>query len=76
MKLLEIIQREDGAVSMVRCMAVVMFIIYIGLYIWAFAAGKELPHFSEFSAFTASVIFSTLGSKYLDIKQQINLGGK
>lgn len=76
MKLLEIIQREDGAVSMVRVMACIMFIFYVVLYTVAFITGKQLPYFSEFSAFTASVIFSTLGSKYLDIKQQINLGGK
>ena len=76
MNFLDIIQREDGAVSMVRVMACIMFIAYLVLYIVAFFTGKNLPYFAEFSAFTASVIFSTLGSKYLDIKQQINLGGK
>lgn len=76
MKFLEIIEREDGAVSMVRLMACIMFVIYVVLYVLAFATNKQLPYFAEFSTFTASVIFSTLGSKYLDIKQQINLGGK
>lgn len=76
MKFLEIIEREDGAVSMVRVMACIIFLLYACLYTLAFVTGKSLPYFGEFSAFTASVIFSTLGSKYLDIKQQINLGGK
>ena len=76
MKFLEIIQREDGAVSMVRVMACIMFLLYIVLYVIAFITGKQLPYFAEFSTFTASIVFSTLGSKYLDIKQQINLGGK
>lgn len=76
MKFFEIIEREDGAVSMVRVMACILFIAYIVLYALAFFTGKNLPYFGEFSAFTASVIFSTLGSKYLDIKQQISLGGK
>lgn len=76
MDLKDIITREDGAVSMVRVMACVMFTAYLVLYVISFITAKPLPYFSEFSTFTASVIFSTLGSKYLDIKQQINLGGK
>ena len=72
----DIILREDNAVSMVRVMACILFLIYIVLYVAAFWLEKEIPYFSEFSAFTGSIIFSTLGSKYLDIKGNLKAGDK
>lgn len=67
----DIITREDGAVSMVRVMACVLLAFLLAVYTYALVSGKTLPYFTELLAFTSSVIFATLGSKYLDIKKEV-----
>ena len=72
----DMITREDDYVSLVRVMALILFVIYCVIFIAAFFLNKTIPHFTEFSSVLCFIVTCTLVSKYEDIQKAIRIGGK
>ena len=72
MRFLDILEREDGCLSLPRMAAVIGFIVACIMMV-AELFGFEAKHLPEFLLFVSSLFGFCYGSKHLDIKMG---GGK
>lgn len=68
-KLREILEREDGALSMMRIFALIAFGTLIILTYMEFIVSKGVSHYGEFATFTAGIIGMSAGKSVMEQKQ-------
>lgn len=66
-KFWEILEREDGCLSLPRIAATVGFVVIVALLLLEPLVG-EFPHLSQFMTFDSGLFVYCLGSKFLDLK--------
>lgn len=67
-RIIEMLEREDGYLSLGRVLAVVVFIIWAGITIGTFVMNKPYAHYDYLTYFNAFCIGSVICGKWVDFK--------
>lgn len=68
MKLLEILERDDGCLSLGRIISILIFLLWFIITILAFMRGNSFAHYDMLSYTMLASLFSVICGKWVDNK--------
>ena len=67
-RIIEMLERDDGFLSLGRVMATLTFFLWVGVTIYVLITGKPFVHYGELTGFNAFMVGGVICGKWVDGK--------